>query len=178
LARVPYLDPIDVAPEYQDFFESLKRDGQMFNLHRTMAHAPHLMRQRSPFARALNSAAENQVSRATKELALLVIGLLTRCSYEYHHHCAIGLRSGLSAEQIRAVPFYGVDPIFSESEKALMRYAEEMTRDVQVSDETFLELQRHFTPSQIVEITLSISHYNGTVRYLEALCVRPGDGGI
>jgi len=178
LARVPHLDPSDVAPEYREYFEGLKRDGQLFNLHRTMAHAPHLMRQRSPFARALNSASENQVDRATKELALLVIGLLTRCSYEYHHHCAIGIRSGLSQEQIMAVPFYDVDPIFSAREKSLMRYAEEMTTNVQVSDETFAELQRHFTPAQIVEVTLSISHYNGTVRYLEALCVRPGDGGI
>ena len=89
-----------------------------------------------------------------------------------------GLKAGLTQEKIMGVPFFRSNSLYSDAEKAVMLYAEEMTNNVQVGDATFADLQRHLSAAQIVELTLTIAHYNSTVRFLEALQVAPGDGGI
>jgi len=175
--RVPYLNAEDVPAEYREYFNSLTMvDGRIMNLHRMVAHRPELLESRTVHARSL-SASTNLVSPALREIALLTVGHLTDCTYEKVHHHSRALKVGLTAEKIAALAAGDGHPIFDEDERAVIRYASEMTRDVRVSDATFSAVSALFTSAQIVELTMIIAHYNGTVRFLEALQILPDEEG-
>jgi alkylhydroperoxidase family enzyme len=46
-----------------------------------------------------------------------------------------------------------------------------MTEDVQVGDEVFDAVSRHFNPREMTELTATIAAYNLVSRFLEALKV-------
>ena len=177
MARLPYLDHAQLPPEHQDYFESLRTpEGHMMNLHRMMAHRPSLLQARVNFSRTLNRKDPTLPPRY-RELAQLTVGRITACAYEYHHHVSRGQKAGLSAEHIMSLPVWETHPLFTREERAVIRYAEEMTRDIRVQDGTFDALRGFLSPAQIVELTLVVAHYNSTVHFLEALQVRLGEDG-
>lgn len=51
----------------------------------------------------------------------------------------------------------------------MIRYAEEMTRKVQVAGSLVEELKRHLSPEALVQLTLSIAAANLTNRFNDAL---------
>ena len=179
MARIPYLNRDELPKDVQAYFDTLaKSDGKDMNLHRVMAYRPKMMQFRSEFSRELNRG-DITVEPRLRELAQLTVGRVTRGLYEYHHHIERGLNAGLTKEHIMALPVWERHPLFTTEEKAVIRYAEEMTRDVQVKDSTFDALRGFLSNEQIVELTLVIAHYNSTARFLEALGVVPGeDGGV
>jgi alkylhydroperoxidase family enzyme len=48
-----------------------------------------------------------------------------------------------------------------------------MTRDIDVADDVFAVLRKHFSERQIVELTMLIGAYNMLTRFLKALKVDP-----
>jgi 4-carboxymuconolactone decarboxylase len=65
---------------------------------------------------------------------------------------------------------FETSPAFSELEKLVLRYATAMTETpVEVSHELFSELQQHFGPQQIVELTSAIAWENYRARFDHAL---------
>ncbi len=59
----------------------------------------------------------------------------------------------LRMEKFDALLEYRTSPLFSERERAALRYVEEATRNKRVSDATFEELRNHFNEREIAEIT-------------------------
>jgi alkylhydroperoxidase family enzyme len=95
MARVPYLDQSDLAPEHRDLL------ARNINLFRAMVHSPH-------GARAFHGLGEfirhkSRLDPRLRELAILQVGYLTRSVYEYTHHIKIGRGSGVSDDDIRAI---------------------------------------------------------------------------
>jgi alkylhydroperoxidase family enzyme len=177
MPRIPYLNRDDLPEESREYFASLQQpDGRTMNLHRVMAYRPKLMQLRTAFARALNGP-DTIVPPRLRELAQLTVGRITASVYEFHHHVERAQRAGLTKEHIMALPVWERHPLFSDEERAVMRYAEEMTRDARVSDATFDALRAFLSEAQIIELTLVISHYNATARFLEALHVLPDEDG-
>jgi alkylhydroperoxidase family enzyme len=68
-----------------------------------------------------------------------------------------------------------------ESERAALRFAEQMTNDAGAIDERELDaLRAHFDEAQIVELCCVIGLFNYLNRFAEALGLwptRPGEGG-
>ena len=58
---------------------------------------------------------------------------------------------------------------FSDLERLVIRYAEEMTTRVQVDGALVETLKTHLTPEALVQLTLSIAAANFTTRVNEAL---------
>jgi hypothetical protein len=76
------------------------------------------------------------------------------------------------AELIAAAQNGGSNPVFSEQENLLLRYADDITRTpIDVDLQVFRQLRRHFTHDQIVEITASICYENFRTRFRNALGV-------
>ncbi|KAI1140188.1 AhpD-like protein [Hypoxylon sp. FL0543] len=63
-----------------------------------------------------------------------------------------------------------------EREWAALRYADEMTRKVEVSDAVFAALRRMFSEREIVEVTATVAAYNCVSRFLVALDVGERNG--
>src|ERR1700743_263427 len=92
MARLPYLEPDQVAPEYRDM---LKRNT---NLHKLLVNSPDM-------ARAFNgvggfSRFKSKPDPRRPELAILQVGWLEKSEYEVTHHVKIGKEFGVTDDDI------------------------------------------------------------------------------
>ena len=63
---------------------------------------------------------------------------------------------GRSAEEkFAALADYTTNPLFSDLERLVLRYAEEMTEKVQVDSRLVEELKKQLGPEALVQLTLS-----------------------
>lgn len=75
----------------------------------------------------------------------------------------------MTKEQFDALAEYRTSPLFSDPERLVIQYAEEMTSRVQVDAALVETLKRHLTPEALVQLTLTIAAANFTNRFNEAL---------
>ena len=69
--------------------------------------------------------------------------------------------SGLSDDELLALPRYRSSDLFSDREKLALDYAAGVMRTpVEVSDELFARMKEHFTDEQLVEITALLTVVN------------------
>lgn len=66
----------------------------------------------------------------------------------------------VSPEKLDALLEYDEHPAFDEAERVALTYAEEVTQNVDASDETFNALRSHFNEREIVELTWLIAMEN------------------
>ncbi len=83
----------------------------------------------------------------------------------------------MTDEQIRALTFYQRSPLFDEREKAVILYADRLTRGAAGMRERALEeLKQLFSEEQIVELTLVVGIANFTNRFNDGLRLEPDLG--
>jgi alkylhydroperoxidase family enzyme len=116
---------------------------------------------------------QSKLDPRLRELAILQVGYLTRCAYEYVHHIEIGRTFGVSDDDIRAIAdeTAGKPTKLDPLAKAVLRASREMTSDLGISDATFAVLRPSLDNERIVDLVLAIAFYNSTVRVLESLKV-------
>src|SRR5262245_10313289 len=95
---------------------------------------------------------------------------------------AVGRKQGVTEQQILDLADFETSSAFSEIERLVMRYAAAMTSTpVDVSDELFAEIQRHFNPQQMVELTSAIAWENYRARFDHAFGIESegfSDGAV
>ena len=140
-------DASDLEPVFRAFEENT---GTLPNNLLVMARRPTLLRARAAMMAALK---ETTLDRGIRDLVFLMASLTTGCRYCQAHRTNAMLRRGSHEEKLRAVWEFETSPLFSEAERAALRLA----RDAAVvpnavTDEHFVELGRHFTEEQIIDI--------------------------
>lgn len=87
---------------------------------------------------------------------------------------AVGVKSGIPAAKLAALPSYETDPAFSDRERAALCYAEQMTRDRQsVSEACMARLRGHFSEPEVVELTFIVGFQTFVSQFARALDLRP-----
>jgi alkylhydroperoxidase family enzyme len=163
MARVPYLDKSDLSCEDQDLLE------RGITLHRALVHSPNGARAFLELSHFIRH--KSRLDPRLREMAILQIGYLTRSAYEYSHHIRIGRDVGVCDHDIRAIAdeTEGRPTSLAALDKAVLRGAREMTRDLAISDETFAALSRGLDAERITDLVLTIGFYNAVVRILATL---------
>ena len=162
MARLPYLEPDQVAPEYRDM---LKRNT---NLHKLLVNSPDM-------ARAFNGVGnfirfKSRLDPRLRELAILRVGTLAKASYEWTQHVPIALRVGVTQPQIDALPDWKKAPDrFNDQERAVLAYTDAVAEQIRVPDDIFGAVRAFLSDQQIVELTTTIGYYGMVSRILEAL---------
>jgi alkylhydroperoxidase family enzyme len=96
---------------------------------------------------------------------------------------AVGRDAGITDKQLTDLATFETSPHFDGREKAVLRYAEGMTRTpAEVSDSVFAEIQALFSTEQIVELTAAVALENFRSRFncalkveSDNLCMLPPD---
>ena len=134
------------------------------------AHLPGLLR---GYARLEQATAKlHRVDERLRNLAELKAATLTHCEYCIDFGSQVARRSGLSDEQLLALPSYQTSALFTDLEKLVLDYAVGMSRTpVEVSDALVAELRKHFDDAQLVELTHVIALENLRGRFNLALGV-------
>ena len=163
MGRLPYLTAEDLSPENRDL---LKRG---INLHRALVHSPEAARIFSRIGQYIRF--DSELDSRIREMAILQVGFMTKSPYEYSHHIKIGRDFGVTDDDIRAIALEtsGHDSVLPAFDRAVLRAAREMTKDLRISDETFAILKSELDNQQLVDLVLVIAHYNSVVRILATL---------
>ena len=78
----------------------------------------------------------------------------------------MGRKAGLTDAKLHALANFEDSPELSDLEKLVLHYSVGMTvTPVEVSDELFAELQKHFNDRQLVELTSAIAWENYRARF-------------
>ena len=166
MARVPYLEAEDLAPEFRDL---LKRP---INFYKAMVNSPRARRAASHIGHYIRW--ETKMDARLRELAILQVGYLTRNAYEWSHHIKIAHDFWVSDADIQNLidvtegrPAPGLDEMTAMALKA----AREITLEGAMSQPTWDFLKARMALEHLIDLTLSACHYNSVVRLLATLQV-------
>lgn len=106
------------------------------------------------------------VPERLKALAQLKVATILHCEYCIDIGSQIGRRAGLSDEELLALPRFRESELFDERDRLTIEYAVAMSRTpVDVPDDLFAALGRHFDERQLVELTNVIALENMRSRF-------------
>jgi len=79
---------------------------------------------------------------------------------------AVSRTNGISTEKMEGLSEYRKSPLFSETEKLVLEYADAMTQmPVEVSEALFARLREKFSDAQLVELTAGLAWENYRARF-------------
>lgn len=165
--RLPPLSRQEIEPDLLEL-PAFRRSGrpEPYNIYRTMAHHPGLLRQWLVFADGIRFT--GVLAARTTELLILRTGWNCRSEYEWGQHVRWAREAGITDEELSAlcrdVDAHG----WSDEDAALLRAADELHRDSTVSDETWQALSAAFDAAQLIEILLLVGQYHGVSFLLNA----------
>jgi alkylhydroperoxidase family enzyme len=172
MPRIEYL-PQDLA-EPAEIVDALRarRGGALNPVDRMLLYAP-------PFARGWNElagAVRGQLTLAPRlrELAICGTGLLNGSMFEYEVHRPEFLKAGGTEAQADALPDFEQAAInnllFDPTERAIMKFTVEVTKNVRVTDATFAAVLKALgNERETIELLGVIAFYNMAARFLMAL---------
>ncbi|HEY1917860.1 MAG TPA: carboxymuconolactone decarboxylase family protein [Streptosporangiaceae bacterium] len=152
------------------------------------AHQPKMMTGMGRFNQAVRKG--KTVSERIRNLVELKGAQMIGCEFCVDLGSQICRNSGLSDEELLALPRYQSSDRFTEPEKAALDYTTGVMRTpVDVTDEVFARMQEHFSDEQIVEITalltlVNLDRFNaafgiGSAGFSDGMvCVPPDRPGI
>tara|TARA_Y100001968_G_C19255855_1_gene666759 strand:- start:192 stop:494 length:303 start_codon:yes stop_codon:yes gene_type:complete len=92
-----------------------------------------------------------------------------------HARFAVARQEGLTEGKISEIDNYRESTLFTNAEKAAIRYADVMAGDHKsASTELFDELRQHFSESEIIELGMRISTFLGYGRLIHVLGLEIG----
>jgi alkylhydroperoxidase family enzyme len=172
VARIPYADPD--RPEVQDIVRRITAErGSVLHLYRMLLHSPPIAAGWLACFTAIRQ--QSSLPGDLRELVIMRIAIVNAASYEAEQHAPIALREGLTQAQLDALPGWEGSDLFDPRQRAVLAYADAMTRDVRVPDEVFAAIRPAFDDRRLVELTATIAGYNMVSRFLEALKLHGGD---
>jgi alkylhydroperoxidase family enzyme len=99
-----------------------------------------------------------------RELGIMMTAHTAKSAYEFDHHWNHAIRAGATHEQLEALDDFETSPLFSDRERAVLRYAAEATARIGVSDATWNALVAAFTLREAMDLVMAVAWYNAVAR--------------
>lgn len=146
----------------------------VLNIFRTLARAPEALSAFLSWGSYVLSK-NNSLPSREREIVVLRIGYLCKAGYEWTQHVPIGMRAGITAEEIERLKA-GAEAGWSAPDAALIRATDELHADHFISDATFAELRRYFSERQVMDLVFTAGQYTQVCMMLNTFGV-PLDAG-
>jgi len=126
----------------------------------TLLHSPPVADGWNSFLGAVRT--RTSIADDIKELAISRVAVCNRAWYEWGHHAPLAVKAGVSEAVMEVAKRQ--EPLsreerpegVSDKEWAVLVYTDEMTRKVEVADETFALVRGLFNDQEVVEITATV----------------------
>jgi alkylhydroperoxidase family enzyme len=172
----PRYAPLSDAELNDEQADALKdfRTGPVLNIFRTLVRAPKALTRFNAWGGYVLSR-RNDLPPREREIVILRIGYLCKAGYEWTQHHRIGLREGLTPEEIERIK-KGAGAGWSPADAALIKTADELHADQFVTDATWAELSAHFTPKQCMDAVFTAGQYTQVSMFLNTFGVQLDEG--
>jgi AhpD family alkylhydroperoxidase len=171
-ARVPPVIPLpsdeELTPENRDLLGRLPP----LNVFRMVAGAPRAVR---PFMALGGAVLSTALDARRREIAVLRVAHATNSRYEWVQHEQLARNSGVSKSQIAAIDTEQPVTSLDDECNLICRVADEISRDVRLSDEALEQIVERYGPREASELILLVSYYNMVSRFLESTRVEVED---
>ncbi len=159
MARLALIEPEHATAEVKEIYDS-KLKGKPGSIQKALAHRPAMLGNFLSYYASVG----RSLDRKLYEAVYLRVSLINGCHYCTQHHIVGAKRAGLTQEQMKALK-EGNYSGFSEQEQAGLRYAEKLTRTPNAAtDADFVQLKKHFSDEQILDLHMLIGLANLTNR--------------
>jgi 4-carboxymuconolactone decarboxylase len=169
--KIPLPTDEELAPEHRELLARLPP----LNVFRMVAGAPRAVR---PFMALGGAVLSTALDPQRREIAVLRVAHATRARYEWAQHEQLARNVGVSAAEIEAIrseePVVGLD----EERNLICRVADEISRDVRLSDAALEQIIERYGPREAAELILLVSYYNMVSRFLESTRVEIEDEAL
>jgi alkylhydroperoxidase family enzyme len=165
LARIPYFDPAQATGRAANAYASLPN----LNIFRMLGHSGDLLEGFSRFGGLLLN--KTSLDPVLREIAIVRVGVLSKASYEVHQHEAISRRIGMSDELIAAIHEGPDSAVFTDLQRLVMRFTDDVVLNVRAGDATFNPARAALGDKALQELTITIGFYMLVSRFLETFDV-------
>src|SRR5262245_46733647 len=168
----PRIQPLSDAELNPDQEEALKeiRPGPILNIFRTLVNAPKALARFNAWGGYVLSR-RNDLPAREREIVILRIGYLCKSGYEWTQHHRIGLREGLTADEIERIKA-GAGAGWTPAEAALIKAADELHADQFITDATWAELRAHWSEKQCMDVVFTSGQYTQVSMILNSFGVQ------
>lgn len=159
--RIPYPEMENLSPEVRAMVESFP-----MNVSRMMANAPASMKGFLELAQSILFYSEFDPRK--REIAVLRVAHVTKAVYEWTHHVTLAKNYGVTDQEIQVI--CTEDPVRSLDEEGtlLCRVADEISRNVRLSDDALAQIIERYGTRGTTELILCVSYFNFLSRFLES----------
>jgi alkylhydroperoxidase family enzyme len=171
---VPDLGPEEFAPDVA--YAVTGPDGELrrtFNIFHKLAHSPVVFQTLVAATRA--TLHDTRLDPVLRELAICTVTRITGATYPHHQHTGAARRLGIDEAKLLALPVYQLHPAFSDQERAVMSFAEELTIRAGVSEELKQRVACFLSIEERVELSWAVGFYNAVARVASVCDVRIED---
>lgn len=161
MARVPFPKPEELNDEVRARVAALPP----LNILRILSHAQANFLPFLAFGTSVLTAQE--LDARLRELAILRVAHLTGAHYEWTQHEPLARETGATDAEIAAVREGPGAAALGDLEKKVLRFTDELTQNVRVSEQTYQALAALLPPRQLVELVLATAFYGLAARVME-----------
>src|SRR5271166_5083382 len=152
MALLPYLDEKDASPV-------------VLNVQKMTANAQSIFLQRSRLSNALFT--QIKIDPKLREIAILRTAKDCHSVYEWTQHVPAAKHVGVKDQQIAAIENWQNASCFTEVERLVLQFTDEVNANVKASRTTLEALKQHLSPGEIIELLVIIGHWRQTATILE-----------
>ena len=162
MALLPYLDEKDASPEV---LKILKAGRVALNVQKMTANAQSIFLHRSRLSNALFT--QIKIDPRLREIAILRTAKDCHSVYEWTQHVPAAKHVGVTDDQIAAIEHWQNAQCFSEVERLVLQFTDEVNANVKASRATLEAIKQHLSAGEIIELLIIIGHWRQTASILQ-----------
>ncbi|RVU47473.1 carboxymuconolactone decarboxylase family protein [Rubrivivax rivuli] len=172
MARLPYADL--THPEAAPLVQRIVAErGSVLHLYQMLLHSPPLAEGWLNYLTAVRQ--KLGIGGALREMVIMRVAVLNGAPYEAFQHAPIALKEGMTQAQLDALEHWQDSALFSDTERAVLRLTDAMTREIHFAPEIMEAVRSALGERGAVEVAATIAAYNMVSRFLEALQIHADD---
>lgn len=169
---MPRMQPLkrEDVPEGEQYFAHFeKRMGFVPNSLLTMARKPNILAAFTEMAKAVYDP-NASISLPLRNLIANIASRAAGCQYCVAHTASNAGRSDIEEEKIAKVWEYERNPLFTDAERAALRFAQAAASVPNTVDQSdFDELSKYYTEKEVVEILAMVAYFGFLNRWNDTM---------
>ncbi len=161
-ARLPLPKNDELPAEIKETLETLPP----LNVFRMVANAPASFK--GFLELAMSILAKSEFDPRKREIAVLRVARVTRSDYIWTQHIRVAKSVGVSDDEIKIISEQDPVNLLDKEGNLLCRAADEISRDVKLSDDALTKILDFYGIRGAAELILCISYFNMLSRFLES----------